>query len=76
MHRFWILQLPNVAHLFVCSIQPGHRKEWVHQILRREHGRSGLDPDWKSELHCAPDQQSNIARQSSIKAFDLLRIGV
>ena len=52
----------------------------MHQLLRREIGRSGLDHDWKSELHSKVPSEGDIMRQgviqSSVKVFDLLRIGV
>ena len=78
--NFDILYWIHYLFVFFLVFVQGHRREWVHQLLRRELGQSSLDHDWKSELHCAPDQHSDITRQgatqSSVKAFDLLRIGV
>ena len=61
---YWI---HNLFVFFLVFVQ-GHRREWVHQLLRRQPGQSSLDHDWKSELHCAADQQSDITRQGATQS--------
>ena len=53
---YWI---HNLVAISLVLYNLATEREWVHQLLRRELGQSDLYHDWKSEMHCAPDQQSS-----------------